>query len=349
MYNWSIEKIYNKHIRAVGNIPQPRHIIREFTKKLSRKELATLIAAQDINLRPGTSSKDVRLQPISSYDPVQFKQDLEKAGLKILKIVKPGQEGSTSGQLLTYIVQDEGGHEYPVVLGKGKGFSTQIEDVTLEDLREQLESILLLNDTDHIVLDIDGYLQKVNGIKTTPGFPKSDFYFTYKDKPVIFISHKAGTKSTDFQQYSGISDKAGLQISQHPEVVDFVNTIIDKYKDGMKPGESVLRKIQDEQLKKKALFGVDYEERGPDSNPTKQFGINNVNGIYQGYMKIIPKHDNIYTLSASHIIYNGEMPVDGYEPVLFARYGGVDRVSKVVKGMRALIMPKASLRRAIEI
>jgi len=39
----------------------------EKPKKFTKKELATIIAAQDINLQAGSSGKDIRIQPIGAY------------------------------------------------------------------------------------------------------------------------------------------------------------------------------------------------------------------------------------------------------------------------------------------
>ena len=306
----------------------------EQTKKYSKKELATIIAAQDINLEVGSSSKDVRIQPIGVFDQSKFSQTLEDAGLTVIKIVRPGEEGSTSGQLRTYIVQDENKNEYSVVLGKGKGFGTMDEDLVLNNLEDQVKALLLQNDVEYITIDINGYSQKIDNIKSTPGTPKSDFNFTYKGKPVLFISHKAGKKASDYQQYGGTTCKSGKDVCHHEEVEEFIAQIKDMYPDGMPPGKSLWKRIRDPELKKLSLYGMDYG---------KEYGVDNVNAFYQGNMTIVPSSDDTYELKAHHVVYNGDIPEGSYEPVLYARYSGSRGGNHGIKDLRTSISPLAKV------
>jgi hypothetical protein len=309
----------------------------EKPKKFTKKELATIIAAQDINLQAGSSGKDIRIQPIGAYDSKNFKDVLQKADLELIKVVGPGEEGSTSGQLKTYIVMDINGNEYPVTLGKGKGFGTADEDIVLDNLKEQVKALLIQDDVEYITIDIDGYSQRVDDIKTTPGTPKSDFNFTYKGKPALFISHKAGTKASDHQQYGGTTCKSGKEICEHPEVETFVSNLKEAFPDGMPPGKSVFVRILDPELKKFSLFGCDYG---------KEYGINNVNALLQGKITIIPSNDGEYKLKAHHVVYNGDIPDGPYEPVLFARYSGSRGGNHGIKDLRSMISPIAKVSKA---
>jgi len=335
---WSLEKIYESTIRGV-RVPVPARLrvlgeADEQTKKYSKKELAIIIAAQDPSLEVGTSGKDVRIQPIGSYDPSKFTQALEDAGLTVIRIARPGEEGSTSGQLRTYIVHDKSGNEYPIVLGKGKGFGTIDEDLVLNSLEDQVKALLLQNNDDYIIIDINGYSQRIDGIKSTPGTPKSDFNFTYRGKPVLFISHKAGKKASDYQQYGGTTCKSGKDICQNEEVEEFVAQIKEMYPDGMPPGKSLWKKIKDPELKKLSLFGMDYG---------KGYGVDNVNALYQGNMTIVPTNDNIYELEAHHVVYNGDIPTGNYEPVLYARFSGSRGGNHGIKDLRTSISPMAKI------
>jgi hypothetical protein len=335
---WSLEKIYESSIKGT-RVPKLERlrVIGESDispKKYSKKELATIIAAQDTNLEAGSSSKDVRIQPINSYDSTKFTQTLADAGLTLVRIAKPGEDGSTSGQLRTYIVQDKNGNEYPVVLGKGKGFGTIDEDLVLNSLEDQVKALLLQNGVDYITIDINGYDQRVDGIKSTPGTPKSDFNFTYKGKPVLFISHKAGKKASDYQQYGGTTCKSGKDVCQHEEVDKFVEQIKNMYPDGMPPGKSLWRKIKDPELKKLSLFGMDYG---------REYGVDNVNALYQGNMTIVPGKGDTYDLKAHHVVYNGDIPTGEYEPVLYARFSGSRGGNHGIKDLRTSISPMAKV------
>ena len=338
MHNKQLSNIYSKGVRGT-RIKKPLYLrvlgeADKEIKKYSKRELAIIIAAQDPNLTVGSCKKDTRIQPIVPYDATKFIQTLEDAKLSIVKVVKPGEDGSTSGLLRTYIVQDENKNEYPVVLGKGKGFGTKDENFVLDNLEEQIKSLLIQDDTDYITIEINGYSQKVDGIKTTPKTPKSDFNFTYKSKPVLFISHKAGRKASDYQQYGGMTCKSGKTICQHEEVEDFVNNIKERYPDGMPPGKSLWKRIKDTKLKKLSLFGPDYSEK---------YGEDNVNGIYQGNIKIVPGDSDTYKLEAHHIVYNGDIPTGDYEPVLYARYSGSRGGNHGIKDLRTAILPRAKI------
>ena len=337
MYNRNLVSLYNNIKGRPISRPMFLRVLGEADdkpKKFTKKELAVIIAAQDINLQPGSSSKDVRIQPIEPFDQEKFKEILQKADLEIINIVGPGEEGSTSGQLKTYIVVDTNGNEYPVTLGKGKGFGTADEDIVLDDLKDQVKALLLQDDEDYITIDVSGYRQRVDDVKTTPGTPKSDFNFTYKGKPVIFISHKAGTKASDHQQYGGMTCKSGEEICKHPEVESFVDNLKESFPDGMPAGRSVFVKINDPELKKLSLFGCDYG---------REFGINNVNALLQGRIKIVIGNDNNYELKAHHVVYNGDLPDGPYEPVLFARYSSSRGGNHGIKDLRSMITPIAKV------
>jgi len=338
MRNKQLSNVYKQGVLGYSiQRPLYLHVLGEAdkeTKKYSRKELATIIAAEDPNLTVGSSSKDARIQPTGSYDSAKFIQTLKDAGLEVIRIAKPGEDGSTSGQLRTYIVQDEDGNEYPVVLGKGKDFGTRDENLVLDNLEEQIKALLIQDDVDHITIEINGYSQKVDGIKTTPKTPKSDFNFTYKGKPVLFISHKAGKKASDYQQYGGTTCKSGEDICQNEEVEEFVAQIKEMYPDGMPPGKSLWKKIKKPILKKLSLFGPDYGE---------EYGEDNVNALYQGNMKIVPGNNDTYKLEAHHVVYNGDIPTGDYEPVLYARFSGSRGGNHGIKDLRTSISPMAKV------
>lgn len=336
MHNRQLEQLYGNIAGRPIHKPIYLRILSEADdkpKKYSKKELATIISSKDIHLTPGTMGKDIRIQPLGEYDAKKFIDTLHDAELEVIKVVLPGEEGSTSGQLRTYIVKDVNGNEYSVVLGKGRGFGTIDEDIVLDDLKEQIKALLIEKDIEYITIDINGYKQKVDGIKSTPGVPKSDFNFTYEGKPVLFISHKAGTKAKDHQQYGGITCASGKEICEHPEVKAFVRKLKYLYPDGMLPGTSEYRTIIDDELKKLSVFGMDYG---------REYGNNNVNVLLQGRIKIVP-FNNDYKLEANHIVYNGDIPAGTYEPVLYARYSSSRGGNHGIKDLRSMILPIAKV------
>ena len=333
---WDLENIYSQMPGTL--VPRSNYlkIIGEGTvgKPQSRPQLAAKIAAFDINLTAGASSKDIRIQPVAPISNDIFFNAIKNAGLSIVDAKKPGEEGSTSGQLVTYIVADENGHQYAVVLGKGKGFGTRHEDFIIIDLREQITTEISNSALDHIVIDVNGYKQKVNGVESTPGTPKSDLEFTFNGKPVIFISHKAGRKPTDHQQYGGMTNSSGTNISNHPEVIEFTKALKSHFSKGMPAGVSVHRKIIDDRLKQLSVFGNDFG---------KEFGINNVNALYQGDMKLKKGSSNNYVIESPHVVFNGEIPTGAYDPFLTARFSGSRGGNHGIKDLRSAISPKAKI------
>ena len=71
---------------------------------------------------------------------------------------------------------------------------------------------------------------------------------------VTSISYKAGNKATDFQQYSGISERSS--IGGNEEVVAFRNSVVDNWDSYKKQGFNAMwRKIDKDDLKEAAVFG----------------------------------------------------------------------------------------------
>ena len=64
--------------------------------EMSRQAISNKIAATDVNLTPGSSSKDIRVQPKGDFDPNSFVYNIKSAGLELLRILKPGDPGSTA-------------------------------------------------------------------------------------------------------------------------------------------------------------------------------------------------------------------------------------------------------------
>ena len=307
---------------------------RFFIERLSRASLGSKIANTNSKLSLGGSSKDVRLQPLDGYDSEQFPRDIQSAGLEIIKIVKPYEPGSTSSQLDTYIVRDTDGTEYPVTLGKGKGFGVRDESMILDSISNQIQDILSTEGKEFATIKINKKKYKVNGIETTIGTPKSDFHLTLNGDPVVFISHKKGTTAKHFQQYGGTSLKSGELIYNHPEVKSFVKKIAKLFPNGIPAGASIYRPIKDSNLKMLSIYGPDYG---------KPFGYNNVTLLLQGNVKLNKVGNNTYEFEASHISYNGEALEGEYDAVLYGRYNPSRGGNHGIKALRTSIMPLAKL------
>jgi len=343
MRYWKLESLYEQvqPIKvAQERLKVRKHLLRE--KKYSKKELATIIAAQDENLIPGSSSKDVRMQPLDGFDSESFEDVLQNAGLTIIDKILPGEEGSTSGQFPTYAVEDEEGNDYKVVLGKGKGSTLKAEDFALQDLKQQIEALLIENDSEFIYVDVNGTKVKVDDVKNIDGTPKADFALSYKGEHVVFISHKAGSTPKDAQQYGGMTCKSGKGICESDEVSEFVARVKERFPDGFKSRQFYYKKIDDEEVKLMAIYGGDYGEA---------FGKDNVHVYLQGRIKLENKENNVYTLEANHRMYNGYLPAvgDPYEPMFYVRFSGSRPSGNYgVKNSRFMIVPRGLIKSKIQ-
>lgn len=170
------------------------------------------------------------------------------------------------------------------------------------------------------------------------GTPKADFSLENRGCcNVVFISHKTGSSSQHFSQYSGVSIKSGEEIYNHKEVQSFLKTCT-KYLVDNKLQNPLYKEIKDEDLIRMAIFGPNYG--------SKRYGINNVHLLAQGLPSLEKTRiENTFMLKWSqHEILSGDIKnLEGdYRAVLGATFksgrvillGGVS-----YEGLRAGIYP----------
>lgn len=169
---------------------------------------------------------------------------------------------------------------------------------------------------------------------------KADFIgVNSKGQKVLFISHKDGSSPRDFQQYSGITSKAGNSIYNHKEVKSFREDIARKDPEDFYKNV-YYREITDYDLKKKSVFGKDY-----GGGPTSE---NNIDFFCQGNPIIIKKNNSVLDLRfSSKMIYRdqiSQLDRNEYNPVLAARrgemYRSVEYMGDRVSGVRGGIFAK---------
>ena len=214
--------------------------------------------------------------------------------------------------------------------------NTHYEIAEINKLNKEITNILNTTGYDYITIKYKGNYYNVVRVEKTKGSPKSDFHFIDKDgNQCLWISHKAGTRPTDFQQWSGMSDRVERTIYTHNEVQAFIKDLYKLYPKNIMPNrESVMKRITDPKLKKMAVYGSGYT-----GSPNNE-GINNVCYVLQGdvELKPIPSQPNVYTVEAFHKYENGDDITGSYEPVLTAIYKG-DRPNFGIGGLRAGILP----------
>jgi hypothetical protein len=195
--------------------------------------------------------------------------------------------------------------------GRGAGSGTKVEDAALADAVFGLNR---LNDGKAVDISFNGVTYSdIVTATTVPKTPKADFSFdNSKGERVIFVSHKAGSKAKDFQQYGGVT-----AIADDPEVKSFVDAVKENLQDPnqMEPGGGFRRKVINPELIRKVVYGLDFQ-------PKENYGVNNVQGLLQGPLKFteIGKEDTgepIYELSSNHTILNPNLPEGEYEAYFY--------------------------------
>ena len=224
--------------------------------------------------------------------------------------------------------------------GKGQGAGTAAEDAHLKMFIKELDAVFVKENQPIIKLRINGRTVECAGIISTPQrgrrAPKSDFsIIDSQQKEVAFISHKAGKKPSDFQQYGGLSDKA---FANNKEVIKFVKDLKKEFPEGLKSGQSAFRFVKDKNIINMSVYGLDV-----GTAP----GIDNVDEFHQGPM-LLKKlaGDATYEITSTHKGTNGSnVEGDGYAAIYYARYTG-DRGANVagefIDNARIGVFPRAN-------
>jgi hypothetical protein len=191
--------------------------------------------------------------------------------------------------------------------------------------------------------------ENVVGIVGGVGDTKADFVIVDKfGNEIGFLSYKDGRGADDFSQYGGLSQRAGVSIESHEEVVKFKEQVIDLApKDSVGEvierwnGTPLYKKIRDSNLKNKAVFGENYRLKS---------GYDSVDFIVQGQPILTSSKigNNIIVILkfTTKTILKGEISKlsGAYEPVLGARKGEIARIIKIsgkskLTGVRTGIFP----------
>ncbi len=215
----------------------------------------------------------------------------------------------------TPVVKDADGTEYGIDSfiktaefgGKQKGASLAKESGALSELDNTVKNILGNTGQASIAVSVAGKVYEgITGAINVPGTPKADFALAAGDVPKIFISHKDGSKPTDFLRWSGISS-----IKDDPAVASFVEAIKQENGGVFEPRQTYTRTITEEGFARKAIYGKDFG--------SETYGVNNVQCVIQGSATLTPS-GNVYELGGTGNMWTGEIPEGKYAPVFFAQY-----------------------------
>ena len=251
------------------------------------------------------------------------KEFLTKDGEVIIKdsppdrdeFMKPGFKASfnTTGGKMSYPGDFL---KTPEFGGKGMGSGTAAEDRYLASFRAELERVMAEEQDGAIDMLVGGRKVNVSGVGQPKGTPKADF-FLYDDEgePVAWLSHKAGSKSNDFQQYGGLTPRGTAGAFERSKQVNaFIFKLTELFPNGMKSGDSVKREIKldrdGKDIVRKSIYGIDYGGKR---------GLNNIDEFHQGEMKLAKK-GKYYVIKSNHSAENGYVPTDDYKAIFYARY-----------------------------
>lgn len=208
--------------------------------------------------------------------------------------------------------------------------TTAKEDAEVIRVNDQLKKIMDKLGKDFVPLKVGRTTYQVGLCESTPGTPKCDFHFVSQFGGYVgHVSHKAGLGPRGFQQWSGTSQRVEPTIYGHPETQAFIETLQNMFPNGMPPATTVGRRIQDETLKKLAVYGKDF-----GGVP----GENNVDVTMQGILNIQNRGTYYELTSTGHKLNNGDRISGTYEPIFLAVYKG-DRSDHGIKGARITINP----------
>ena len=110
--------------------------------------------------------------------------------------------------------------------GKGAGGSLQAEEAAIDDTRNAIEIAIKANKGPLNIKCGRKIYKNIVGVQKTNGTPKSDFHLVNSEgEALIWISHKDGSKSKDFQQWGGISERKEPLIFNHKETQKFISDL----------------------------------------------------------------------------------------------------------------------------
>ena len=205
--------------------------------------------------------------------------------------------------------------------GKGKGGTLGPERAAIASIQKQLDGI-----GKPVTIVLDKYVfDNIDGITNVKENQKADFALTSKGEPVAFLSYKPGNNPKGMISYGGITAIS----AKSRDVQNFIAAIKKKVTSLKGLGYEFGVPLNDKGVALRAMYGSNF---GGD------YGLNNVQAIVQGDIKLVKVSDDKYALTADHILASPTIPTDDYAPYLNARYAS-DRNQFDIENCRVGIVP----------
>ena len=246
---------------------------------------------------------------------------IEKIGLRVEGIIRPGHAGARSSKFPTFIAGDA---RYPLVFGFAYSAA---EEIQISELSRALQKIVERDG--HATVWNGECFVEVNGVIRRGGSrEKVDAIMHLDGRPMISISLKnlKSGRASEMQGWSGIKGHRGDR-----SIVEFADAA------AVCGSSRCWREIYDLNLKREACWG---------------FGDDRVDIIVAGSgLDLILDGDGFRigarVLGGIWYFAGGKVPDGDFEPVLFCRPSGEHSIitsSGVVKGHRMMIAPLAAAR-----
>jgi hypothetical protein len=293
------------------------------TAELTGNDIAEILKAKKYKIKASTRTSLTVLVKGDRYKAIE---DLTNVLSNLNAKHDPNAKGSSIGAVLV-------GKVKIMIKSEGRTGGLDVEARAIQMLDQAIKGAVMASGGPITIRMKHRTVKDIIGVEKTNGTPKSDFHCIDKQgKPQIFISHKKGSKPTDFQQWGGMTEK---QIAEHPVTEKFALIAQAEYGDKMPAGESLAGILPDKreaaELKLMSVYGVDALKKRP--------GINCVDVLIQGDPSLKRISEGVYTFESSgHIHYFPDIPKGEFDPVPSIIYKG-DRTNLGIKGGRASIYP----------
>lgn len=190
------------------------------------------------------------------------------------------------------------------------------ETTAFNDLSSQIEKLKKKHKKDHVLMTLNGVQHKITGVKQIPGNPKADFALVNdNDEHVYHISHKDGSKPTDHQGYLTSHSDIQNTTTYKNFTSRLASAVKNKAQGLVKNTVGTNLDNNNEEHKhviRTAVFGKEYK--------SKKTGVNNVDHVAQGNLKLTQNETGSHELSSDHDIFKGDELKQKY--VMFARHAG---------------------------
>ena len=277
------------------------------------------------NLQQGLSGLGHLISTARFKDPNSTGKGSTPKDITFHFVVKYKNDNAYKSLPYTNVMLDEVKSKHPTKFQNRSPDTSEEYDIIYK-INTQIQKLGNQDSVNLIVQGVGKPYKNIIGVMPGPSGAHADFVGVDKNgDEQFFISHKEGSSASAFQQYSGISSKAGDSIHNHEETKKFREIIASKKEQDF-DNQSFSQDIVKRNLKVRAVLGPEWQSGG-DS------GYNNVSHFMQGKVSISQvkskgeatnkavlrlrfNHKNIQASSIGSLINSND-----YEPTLGARRG----------------------------